>query len=449
MQEEKRQKLPTNIKQVGCISHGLKIYVEDYVYTYIQQYASFAECDEKIGILTGKKEVFEGEDILFINGMIQGKYSKNEAGMEVLTEESGAYIEEEKEKYFNNDEILGWVYIQPGYGDFLNSTLINYHEKNFKKYYSVLFIYDPLEKVNGFFCKNEVLGGLEAVKGYFIYYDRNEGMHEYMLQNKFVKPKEREDYLFGDDIDIKDSDDIEDSPEAVKDVTVEKIRNSFSKERDEKRNIDKKPYTNKSRMVRRKGKIIIEQKRLVNFLGSLSAVLFCACVVMGASIIKNDNRINNVEKQMAAMDNSYTYLIKTIKEGNVQSVFAAKSERITEPASLAQTVQPATEKITQKPTETTTKKPTETTTIKPTETTTEKPTEKPTETTTIKAVNNAVGKTAPGNGRPAKYTVKEGDSLSSISIKFYGTSKKAQDIMSANKIDDPDKIYYGMVLKLP
>ena len=52
MQEEKRHKLPTNIKQVGSISHGLKIYVEDYVYTYIQQYASFAECDEKIGILT-------------------------------------------------------------------------------------------------------------------------------------------------------------------------------------------------------------------------------------------------------------------------------------------------------------------------------------------------------------------------------------------------------------
>ena len=31
MRDEKRLKLPTNIKQVGNISHGLKIYVEDYV----------------------------------------------------------------------------------------------------------------------------------------------------------------------------------------------------------------------------------------------------------------------------------------------------------------------------------------------------------------------------------------------------------------------------------
>ncbi len=133
MRDEKRLKLPTNIKQVGNISHGLKIYVEDYVYTYIQQYASFAESEEKIGVLTGKKEFIENEDVLFINGIIQGKFSKNEAGMEVLTEKSKGYIKEEMIRYFPDDEILGWLYIQPGYGDFLNSTLINYHEKNFKK----------------------------------------------------------------------------------------------------------------------------------------------------------------------------------------------------------------------------------------------------------------------------------------------------------------------------
>ena len=109
MRDEKRLKLPTNIKQVGNISHGLKIYVDDYVYTYIQQYASFAEREEKIGVLTGKKEFIENEDVLFINGIIQGKFSKNEAGMEVLTEKSKGYIKEEMIRYFPDDEILGWL----------------------------------------------------------------------------------------------------------------------------------------------------------------------------------------------------------------------------------------------------------------------------------------------------------------------------------------------------
>ncbi len=420
MLNEKRTKLPTNIKQVGNISHGLKIYVEDYVYTYIQQYAAFAENEEKIGILTGKKEFIENEDILFINGIIQGKFSKNEAGMEILTEKSKEYIKEEMIKYFPDDEILGWLYIQPGYGDFLNSTLINYHENNFKKYYSVLFIYDPIEKINGFFSKNEVLGGLEEVKGYFIYYDRNEGMHEYMLENKFAKPKEAENYTESDgDVSVKGED------KTHADEIVEKMRSSFTKER-----------SAKPRTTRMKGKIVTEQKKLVNLLGTLSAALFCACFVMGASIIKNDDRIENVEKQMAAIDNSYTYLIKTIKEGNVQNVFAAQDNEYikTETVSLAETKEQTTINETE-------------------EKTTEKITETTTETTTEAAAETSELKTAEENKTAAsektKYVVKEGDNLTSISLEFYGTNEMTKEIMAENNIDDPDKIYYGMVLRLP
>ncbi len=430
MREEKRLKLPVNIKQVGSISQGIKIYVEDYVYTYIQQYASFAECDEKIGVLTGKKEVFDNDDVLFINGIIQGKYSVNEAGMEILSEKSREYIKEQMELYFSDDEILGWVYIQPGYGDFLNNSLISYHEKNFKKYYNVLFIYDPLEKVNGFFCKNEVMGGLEAIKGYFIYYDRNEGMHEYMLKNRLIRPKETTE-------NAEYNYEFSENPETIKkvDATVEKMRSSLSKER-----------VSKPRTIRNRGKIVTEQKKLVNFLGTLSAVLFCACFVMGASIIKNDDRINNVEKQVAAMDNSYTYLIKTIKEGNVQNVFAAHSGDNTAKLTEKET---QTEKTTEKQTEKPTEKQTEKQTEKPTEKQTEKQTQKPVITA---AVPVSPKKPAAENTQktvPNKYKIEAGDSLSGISIRFYGTNKKVEEIMAKNGLDDPDKIYYGMIIELP
>src|SRR5207237_8925205 len=49
------------------------------------------------------------------------------------------------------------------------------------------------------------------------------------------------------------------------------------------------------------------------------------------------------------------------------------------------------------------------------------------------------------------YTVKEGDTLASISRKFYKTSKRSRDIRDANekKIDDPDNLKAGTKLTIP
>ena len=49
------------------------------------------------------------------------------------------------------------------------------------------------------------------------------------------------------------------------------------------------------------------------------------------------------------------------------------------------------------------------------------------------------------------YTVKEGDTLASISRKFYKTSKRWREIRDANekKIDDPDNLKAGLTLTIP
>ena len=49
------------------------------------------------------------------------------------------------------------------------------------------------------------------------------------------------------------------------------------------------------------------------------------------------------------------------------------------------------------------------------------------------------------------YTVKEGDTLASISRKFYKTSKRWKEIRDANekKIDDPDNLKAGVTLTIP
>jgi len=49
------------------------------------------------------------------------------------------------------------------------------------------------------------------------------------------------------------------------------------------------------------------------------------------------------------------------------------------------------------------------------------------------------------------YTVQEGDTLASISRRFYKTSKRWREILEANdkKIDDPDNLKAGQKLKIP
>jgi len=53
-------------------------------------------------------------------------------------------------------------------------------------------------------------------------------------------------------------------------------------------------------------------------------------------------------------------------------------------------------------------------------------------------------------GMPVSYTVKEGESLSRISNRFYGDPMKFKDIFLANQdtIEDPDIIRPGQVLKI-
>lgn len=49
------------------------------------------------------------------------------------------------------------------------------------------------------------------------------------------------------------------------------------------------------------------------------------------------------------------------------------------------------------------------------------------------------------------YAVQKGDTLQKISMKFYGTTKKWQKIFTANqdKLTAPDKIYPGLVIRIP
>ena len=55
-------KFPKNVRQIGNVSDTPKIYVEDYVDTFLNQICDKADKEQAGAFLVGKKEVTEGQE---------------------------------------------------------------------------------------------------------------------------------------------------------------------------------------------------------------------------------------------------------------------------------------------------------------------------------------------------------------------------------------------------
>lgn len=404
--------LPTNIKQIGGIDEEFRIYMEDYAFTYVQQYSQEAGCADRVAALVGESCKIDGKEVLFISGVIQGQYSEAENSMEVFTEKSWQYINEQLSIYFNGLKIVGWLYVQPGYGDYVNDSIINYHFRNFSESHQVLFVNDPVEKTNVFFVWDGAEKGkrsLRQLKGYIIYYDKNKPMQDYMVENKLSSNKPPIEKAGLSDV------------RGVRNIpAIEAMRQK------------KEAPIPKPRTSRIAGRALSEQRKMINLFGSLSAILFLVCFIMGAGLVQNDDRISKLEDKLAAVDSSYKYLMAQINLDNAQSVFAAQNGE-SEVQAQTQAAQVSTE-------------------VQTTAVPTQEPTEVPTEAVTQapeEATAEASAETSTESGRPETYTVKDGDSLSHISRKFYGSNEMMDEIMDENGIEDPNRIRIGDVIRLP
>lgn len=421
--------LPTNIRQIGSIGDGLRIYVEDYVCTYLKQIADSDGRREKIAYLVGKHMVADSQETVFISGVIQGKYSEYFDGIEQFTDKSNQYADEMLATYFDGYEIVGWMQSQPGYGTDLNPAYADYHMENFTKHYQVIFVMDPAERLNAFYAWDDKMSGIYESKGYIVYYNKNAGMQDYMLDNKITSVK----------TNIKKT--------SVKPAKTEKIAET-EKEAAIIPNKKTARYTPSSRTFASE-KVTMEYKRVVNMLVSLSAVLFIICFIMGAGLIQSDGRISQLEKDVASLDTTSNYLVSQVKQIGTQAVFANQDEQSSEIE--AQATQAPLIVPTPTPTMTPQTSPAPTPAdVTPTPTLTPTPTPTPSPTPTPTPTPASTPTPEPADQQEYQtYTVQEGDSLYYISTKFFGTVDRVNEIMEINEITDPDTIYYGKVLKLP
>jgi len=182
VQQGKWRSLPKNVRQIGeCTDRG-KIYIEDYVVTYLNKMARPEQAYARGAILFGDICDTEEGKAVFISGAVEAGNLELDMDEVVFDEMIWHELREKGERYFPGQEVMGWFLSRMGFSVEMNQKIINTHRRNFKGEDKVLYMIDSLEKEDAMYlCENQQL---IRQKGYYIYYEKNSAMRDYMLESE-------------------------------------------------------------------------------------------------------------------------------------------------------------------------------------------------------------------------------------------------------------------------
>ena len=177
--------IPRNVRQIGIPTDIYRIYMEDYVFTFLSGMSKEAEEKGKdsgcLAILMGETKWKDGTAFLFISGALSVVMEELCAEHISFTEENWQNIQKEKEQYFPEKEVVGWFFGNAQWGAETAQLFTKVHLKYFGGD-KVLMLMDSAEGEDGFFRLEN--GCLIRQKGYYIYYEKNPQMQSYMVDKR-------------------------------------------------------------------------------------------------------------------------------------------------------------------------------------------------------------------------------------------------------------------------
>lgn len=176
-EQGKEGMLPKNIRQIGQISGNQKIYLEDYVITYLRQILTPDE-NMRVMILYGHKEMIEDELYWFVNGAVEAQH---DFFMEktIIDEESWKKVNEMAEKFFPDLTVMGWAITREDSTEDLEEQIMRTQRQFFRPDQKLYFEYITSDKTEALYLHEK--GKRNMLSGYYIYYERNECMQNYMV----------------------------------------------------------------------------------------------------------------------------------------------------------------------------------------------------------------------------------------------------------------------------
>ena len=399
-------KMPKNIRQVGNVNNSRIIYIEDYVMTFIKQLAMEGETSSKIAVLVGQYVRVDNARNIFITGAIE--VEEIDWSSEVMfTNDIWTNIYDNIKKYFVDFEIVGWFL--GGATNILEEKdkILKTHLDNFAGQDKTLLTYDNLEKEESFLVFIDKR--LVRQNGYYIYYEKNEEMQNYMIDHKNVEEK----------------------IEHYEDKVTKDIRQVIQ---------NKKPSQEESKSV----------NWLMYAAGALLAVVI---LIVSASMLNNVEQMKSMQKTLAELtENSRpkedTSQVETksndIKDVMAETIKENMNVRNSDEGSLDVEVLPGNiypidEEVKDQGVE---------------DTDSQEPQEEIVDDTKAEElVDSEVAQEEPVQEvikqEVKYYTVEMGDTLAGISYKLYNSANYIKKIMKLNNIEDENVIIAGQKLIVP
>lgn len=176
------RQLPKNVRQIGNVSDNPKIYVEDYVDTYLNQLREKAR-EQPVGvILTGELLKLEDENAVFVSGAVQMKEVKTNGNDIEITDEIMKEAKEEAARFFPECRIVGWGIIEDGSPMSRNREVKRIQEKEFAEEWNLFLWKNAREQEEVFYAYK--FGEIMQMGGHYIYYERNPTMQSYMIRTR-------------------------------------------------------------------------------------------------------------------------------------------------------------------------------------------------------------------------------------------------------------------------
>lgn len=172
-------RLPKNIRQIGERDQILRLYVEDYVNTYLKRLQPARGADLRVGLLLGSRETHDDIPYVFVDGALEMETTAREGEQVAFTEDAWKKAYQEVEQLFPKRTVQGW-FLCGGPGCSLSP--LDYwrqHNQYFTGKNQLMYLSCGLDGEEAVYITSS--DGFYKLRGYSIYYERNQMMQDYMV----------------------------------------------------------------------------------------------------------------------------------------------------------------------------------------------------------------------------------------------------------------------------
>ena len=185
------RQLPKNVRQIGNVCDEPKIYVEDYVDTFLGQLQERAMEKPVAAALVGEITKCEDKVVVYISGAIQAEDVEVEGTNLKISEEIWEKIEKEQKEYFKDQKLIGWCLLETGHPMSMNRGAQELHRKMYDQENTIFIWKDASSSDEMYFAYkyNELM----QIGGHYIYYEKNHDkfkLHSAIIKGLFLKVPE-------------------------------------------------------------------------------------------------------------------------------------------------------------------------------------------------------------------------------------------------------------------